>query len=127
MKNVDKIVDRVAKGVTGAGKWGWEIFEVNKTGALLQLGYDHGARFIKSGNLANKVGEMIGKARSDLANLAKDIPINTAKIDIDEPEVTTEDGKIIVFVNVTVKWLPGEHNIVWEDIHEAMQAAGMLR
>ncbi len=126
MKNVDKIVDRVAKGVTGAGKWGWEIFEVNKTGALLQIGYD-GLRFIKLGELTKITNEMTGKARSDLANLAKDISINTAKIEIGEIEVASEDGKIIVFVNVTVKWLPGEHNIVWEDVHEAMQAAGMLR
>jgi hypothetical protein len=126
MKNVEKIVDRVAKGITGAGKWGWEIFEVNKTGALLQLGYD-GLRFIKLGELTKITNEMTGKARSDLANLAKELPINTAKIEIGEIEVASEDNKITIFVNVTVKWLPGDHNMVWEDVHEAIRDAGLLR
>ena len=126
MKNVDKIVDRVAKGVTGAGKWGWEIFEVNKNGALLQIRYDTLARFIKWGDLI-KVGHEMGiKARSDLAQLVTSgLPINTAKIEIGEIEVSSEDNKITIFANVIVKWSPGTGNIVWDDVHEAIHEAGL--
>jgi hypothetical protein len=128
MKDVDKIIERVAKGVTGAGKWGWEIFEVNKTGALLQIRHDTLARFIKLGELTRITNEMAGKVRSDLAQLvAYGLSINMAKIEIGEKEVAIEDGKITIFVNVTVKWLPGEQNIVWEDIYEGMRDNGLLR
>lgn len=126
MKNVDKIVERVAKGVTGAGKWDWEMFEVNKGGALLQIGYNTWARFIKWGDLI-KVGHEIGiRARSDLAQLATSgLPINTAKIEIGEIEVSSEDNKITIFANVTVKWLPGKENVVWDDVHEAIHEVGL--
>lgn len=127
MKNAGEIAERVAAKMVAGGKWKWEIFNVNRDNtALLQLFYEVG-RFAKWSELSKIVEELSGRARLDMAHAStKGLPVNLAQMSVREPEVVIEDGKLMVFANVSLKWMPGTEGVIWDDVREIMQDAGLL-
>jgi len=128
VKNAGEIAERVAAKMVAKRWLRWEISNVNRDGtALLQLYCEIGARFIKWSDLSKVVGDLSGRARLDMAHAAtKSLPVNLAQMSVEEPEVVIEDNKLIVFTNVSVKWVPGTEGVIWDDVHEMMQDAGLL-
>ena len=123
--NRDKMAERIARTVLGGGKWVWEIKDVDSQGALLQVVWDSGARYVKWSEIAKEAGEMKERIKRDLAIVAREgLKLNISAIG--EAEVVVEDGKIKVFANVMVRWLYGTKDITREDVEENMTEAGLL-
>lgn len=121
------IADRVAKRVMGMGRWTFECRSVDREGVLFQILYTSGVDFIRWGDLVKVVKEVSPRVANNVAALAKEgLPVNTANFAVREAEVTQESGKLVVFANVSAKWMPGTVGVDIQDVNESMMEAGLL-
>ena len=124
--NESKIVERVAKSMTGGVKWSWEIRHVDGIGIFVQIIGDVGNRYIKWTDLGKMMKELVGQVNVGLAGLVKEgLPLNISTMDLGEAEVVSEDGRVKVFANVKVQWGQLAAPVVWDDVEEAMMAVGL--
>jgi len=124
--NESKIVERVAKSMTGGVKWSWEIRHVDGIGIFVQIIGDVGNRYIKWTDLGKMMKELVGQVNVGLAGLVKEgLPLNISTMDLGEAEVVSEDGRVKVFANVKVQWGQLAAPVVWDDVEEAMMEVGL--
>ena len=124
--NEQRIVDRLAKTIISGTKWSWEIRHVDGIGVLVQIIGDFGSRYIKWTDLVKQVKELNGQVNNGLAGLVKEgLPLNVSTMDIGEPEVNAEDGRVKIFANVKVQWTQLVAPVGWDDVEEAMMEAGL--
>jgi hypothetical protein len=126
MRNEDEIVMKVARSVVGVGKWSWEIRHVDGIGALIQVMYMSGVRYMKFEEIVRVVKEIDGKVRLSMAQMAKGgLPIKLGVVGVGGSEVVSEDGKIMIYANVRLVW-EGDGVVAWDDVEEAMMEEGLI-
>lgn len=126
MRNADEIVKKVARSVVGVGKWVWEIRHVDGMGALIQVMYMSGMRYMKFEEIVRVVKEIGGKVNLSMAQMAKGgLPIKLGAVGVGGSEVVAEDGKIMIYANVRLVW-EGDGVVVWDDVEEAMIEEGLI-
>jgi hypothetical protein len=126
MKRED-IVDKVAKQVMGSGKWIFERKYVERDGALFQIIYNVGSASIKWGDLVKAMKEVIPRTSNNVIKLSRlGLPISLDNYVVREAEITEEGGRLVIFANVSVKWVTGKSGVDAQDIDAAMMEAGLL-
>jgi hypothetical protein len=121
------IADRVAKRVMGMGKWTFECKSVDREGVLFQILYTNVVDFIRWTDLVKVIKEISPRAANNISALVKEgLPMNTANFIVREAEITQEGGKLVVFANVSAKWVPGTVGVDIQDVEESMMEAGLL-
>lgn len=111
----------------GVGKYSWEIRHVDAIGVMMQFIYDTGSRYMKLNDLLKESKAFTGKMLMDLAGMVREgMAINLAQKEVSEIEVVVEDGRLKMFVTMSVKWMPGTMVPTFDDVEEMMTEGGYL-
>lgn len=125
MNRESKIADSLVSKVAASGGWSWELIGADGRTVGLQLVYTLGKRYVKIDELNELVKVMRTKAGADMAILKKSgLPLNLASIDLKGEEVASEEGRLEMFVNISVKL--EKEGYFHEDVHELMHEAGLM-
>jgi hypothetical protein len=118
---------KIGKQVRGSGKWIFEVKYVERDGVLFQILYNIGSISIKWGDLVKVIKEVIPRASNNVIKLSRlGLPINLENYVVREAEITEEGGKLVIFANVSVKWVSGKSGVDAQDVDAAMMEAGLL-